>query len=108
MNGGTVNGTSALGTLHAADSSHIAFNGGRVNGYLFARENSRIDWSGGTVLNDVRLGHDAILTINGSDFKIGGVSVNNSVINSIQKDDLYNEGYRCLTGILANGEIINN
>jgi hypothetical protein len=108
MSGGTVNGTSALGTLHAAESSQITFNGGRVNEYLFARENSQIDWSGGTVSNDIRLGHNAILTISGSDFKIDGMQVSNDVINSIKGGDLYNETYRRLTGTLANGETINN
>jgi len=96
------------GTLHGAENSQITFNGGRVNGYLFARENSRIEWSGGTVSRDLRLGHDAVLTIYGTDFKIDGVSVSDNIITSIHNGDLYDETHRLLTGTLANGETINN
>lgn len=108
MNGGTVNGTSALGTLHASENSQITFMSGRVNGYLFGRENSQIYWSGGSISRDIRIGHYTILTIDGFDFEIDGITVNSDTISSINGGDLYDETYRRLSGTLANGEQFSN
>jgi hypothetical protein len=96
MSGGIVED----GGLGAYADSHVTISGGRINQGLWVLDNSQVTMSGGTIRDSIAV--DAKLIIEGSNFAIGG-----SVVGYGQYfvSDIF--GKR-LTGILANGDVLNN
>jgi len=85
--------------LYSFQNSYIAFSGGLIND-LRAYDNSQIDFTGGLIATDIRAGwydfgpHTSVITIYGSDFNypLGDITAS----------------FGRLTGILANGDLIDN
>jgi hypothetical protein len=102
MTGGTVGGQ-----VYAYNNSQVTISGGSVNGWMSVI-NGNIDWSGGTISQDLRLQETGSLTIHGSNFAIDGIPIGFGTIISTLGGAYESEPYRRLTGSLANGNIINN
>jgi len=101
----------AVGGLFAWGNSQIDFSGGSVYG-LHGYENSQIDLSGGIIGSGLYSGlyvdDLSVLTIEGSDFTVDGEYVGYGQLYSIYGWPSDDEPPRHLTGILANGDLIDN
>jgi hypothetical protein len=95
---GQFQGDQVSGVLWAYGSSQITISGGSIYG-LRADGSSTITMSGGTIGGNIMLNNGALLTLNGSNFTIDGISIGFGEI--VKKG-----GFRTLTGILANGDRI--
>jgi len=103
----TMTGGSVVYGLWAWDNSQVTMSSGSVGSFR-AWDNSQVNWSGGTVGGDIWLNHQSVLTIEGSDFAIDGTPFGNGDITSLFHSDPSADPLRHLTGILANGDIIDN
>ncbi len=117
MSGGTVT------DLYAYDSGQITMSQGSVKHFFVVKNNGRAMLSGGSILELVtcdsgqltisggawtwlEVENNSYVTIKGSNFAINGTPVNFGEITSL---GVYpNDSFRRLTGILANGDIIDN
>ncbi len=103
VSGGLIN----LG-LSAHDNSQVNVSGGVIRNLLNAYGNSQISVSGGLFNEKMYLSHDAVVTIDGSDFAVNGTDVGYIELTSILGDSYRYEPYRRLTGTLLNGNPLNN
>jgi len=95
----TFSGGTITAGLYGFQNSYIAFSGGLIND-LRVYDNSQIDFTGGMIAVDMRAGwyefgpHTGVITIYGSDFNypLGDITAS----------------FGRLTGILANGDLIDN
>jgi len=113
--------------LWAYDNSEVDLSGGTIGGYLYAQNNTRLNisdgsigtdlwlWNsnrsemyGGTIGYNILLGNSAILTLHGSDFSVDGQPVSSGDLTSILGGSYNGEPYRQITGVLANGDVLNN
>jgi hypothetical protein len=108
--------TMTSGIVHdnilAFGRSHLVISGGFLGRYnLFVSDDSHVEWSGGTLGGPIRLPNcNSRLTIYGSNFVIDGVSIDGSVLelrDYISSHPMHEHAH-IITGILANGDIINN
>lgn len=93
------------------NDSHADLSGGSILGALGLIGNSTANWSGTSVGTAFQLEHNSHLTIWGSDFAIDGISVGyGDIINTGEYVNSYGAAYSMgtLTGILDNGNTINN
>ena len=98
IDGGSVN---SLSIVH---DSQVTMTGGSV-GSLRAFHNSQVNWSGGTV-GYIWLEDQSVVTIEGSDFAIDGTPFVSGDITRLSDTLPWEDPPRRLTGILANGDII--
>ncbi|MFH1371799.1 MAG: PKD domain-containing protein [Planctomycetota bacterium] len=94
--------------LEAAGSSQVNICGGSIGSYLNAYASSRVDFSGGLIGGNLHLGNNSILTIYGSNFAVDGQPVGQIELTSILGHSANDEPHRQLTGILLNGDLIDN
>lgn len=94
--------------LRAFDRSQVEIYAGWMGDYLQAWDNTRINMSGGTLLNELVSDDSAVLTIHGSDFAVDGQPFGYGELTSLLGGYSYDEPVRHLTGTLANGESIDN
>ncbi len=93
--------------FYSSDSSQVNISGGSIK--LFElRDSSQVNISGGSIGENLLLSENAVLTIDGSDFAVDGQSVDDGKITSITGGPNHSEPYRHLTGILANGDLLDN
>lgn len=102
MSGGSVE------ELIASVSGRINISGGLVRGYLSSRNNGQVLLSGGSVSGSLIVYDNSNMIIDGSNFAIDGVPVSICEIKSLLGSEYWRESYRTLSGVLANGDIINN
>jgi len=102
VSGGTINYW-----LSAEDKSEVIVSGGSIGG-LNGSDSSQIIVSGGLFGKEVGVWDNAVCTINGSDFTVDGTSVGFTELTSIFGLKLEYEPYRRLTGILSNGDLLDN
>jgi hypothetical protein len=118
----TMTGGSVSGYLYACGDSRINVDGGSVNGLAIVQDsqvtmtagsvsslrafhNSQVNWSGGTV-GYIWLEDQSVVTIEGSDFAIDGTPFVSGDITRLSDTLPWEDPPRRLTGILANGDII--
>ena len=105
----TISGGCVQGRVQAYDNSQVTMSGGSVAWGLAATGgNSRVNWSGGIIAQDIQLEQNAILAIYGSNFAIDETPFGFGEITSILGGGFSDEAYRRITGTLAFGDIINN
>jgi len=80
---------------------------GLVDLSFFITNNSLVEWSGGTIRQDLGIDMEATLKIYGSNFAIDGIPVDFGEITSILGHTYSSDPFRRLTGTLINGDIIN-
>ena len=106
LNGG------AIGGLVPRDNSQVTIWGGVNNGALNAWGNSEIAVYGGSTARDIYAGVDSgdhsQITLIGSSFTVDGISVGYGTLYSVMGQAWVDETTRHLTGILANGNLIDN
>jgi hypothetical protein len=103
----TISGGNIANYLDINWSSQVVMSGGWVRN-LYAYDNSQTTMSGGAIGESIHLSQQAILTIDGSNFAIDGTPFSSGEITSIFGGGYSNDPFRTLTGVLANGDIINN
>jgi hypothetical protein len=96
-----------VSSLSAKDNASVTMSGGTVSD-LLAYDNATVTMSGGSVGGVFNLNDNVVLLIEGSGFAIDGVAVDNGDITSIFGDYFGNDPHRRLTGILQNGDVIDN
>ena len=106
----TISGGRIYGPLEARDNSVINFSDGTIDDYVRTYENSVVTISGGSVGGSVfqygpleARGNSQII-LKGSDFAVGGTPIGYGIIDSEGYDWIQGR----LTGILANGDTLNN
>ena len=67
-----------------------------------------MELSGGTIREDIQLDGNGVLTIKGSNFTVDGQSVGSGELTSILGGDYGNETFNRLTGMLENGDVLDN
>ena len=103
----TISGGTVLSGLYAQDNSQVTMSGGIMD-EVVVKNSGLINWSGGIIERDIQLEATAILRIDGSDFAIDGIPYDFGEIKSVLGGSQSQEPPRTLSGILANGDIINN
>lgn len=104
----TLSGGMVEGWLWAGDNSQVTISGGSVmNAPLWAYSNSQITMSGGSVPQFVMEDNVKAIII-GSNFLLDGEPVGYGYeIKSVLGGSVNDEPYRRITGILANGDVLN-
>lgn len=99
-----------IDSVNGINMSTVYISGGSIDSYLHVFEDSQITMSGGTIAESVTIGlsQNAILVLDGTNFAIDGIPFGLGEIKSMFGGYYGDEPYRRLTGILANGDIINN
>ncbi len=104
----TVSGGSIEEDLFARDSSQVTVSGGSIDLDLIASETSEVTISGGLISEGIWAGvrptDDSLITFDGSDFAINGISVGYGEFDTGGMDWVHGT----LTGTLANGDPLNN
>jgi hypothetical protein len=98
-----------IGYLWAHDNSQLTISGGTISSRLEIYESSKVIMSGGTIPPDslTLVCTNAEWIISGSSFAIDGSPVEYGRISSILNSGWQSEPYRRITGILANGDLLN-
>lgn len=87
-------------SLNIYNSSQVEVSGGTIDSDLHSEGNSRANILGGYIGGDIKLSEEGIVTIYGNDFVLNGVAVGAGTFGA--------GGGGRLTGLLANGDPINN
>ena len=101
-----ISGGSIL-SLDTSDNSYSEISGGSISS-LILRGNAHVELLGGAISNELQVQANSTLLIYGSDFEVDGQPVGFGEITSILGGNFINEPHRYLTGILANGGIVDN
>ena len=97
-----ISGGSMDSWVHTFDNVEMTITGGDIGSFVDAWDDSRITISGGTIGECISSIGDALITLIGTDFAVNGTGVGNGDFAS----DYATAG--TLTGILANGDALNN
>ena len=96
------------GDLYAYANSQVSISGGQVSGYLFANGSNQVIISGGSISGAMYANSSSQITLLGSNFAIDGIPIGFGEITSILGGYYTNDPFRTITGILANGDLVNN
>jgi hypothetical protein len=97
-----ISGGSMGAWVQSLGSSEVTISGGEINLFVEAWDNSRVTISGGTIGGRIAAVRDGLITLVGSDFAVNGTPV---AYGDFASDYAING---TLTGILANGDTLNN
>jgi hypothetical protein len=97
-----ISGGSMGAWVQSLSSSEVTISGGEINLFVEAWDNSRVTISGGTIGGRIAAIRDGLITLVGSNFAVNGTPVG---YGDFASDYAING---TLTGILANGDILNN
>ena len=103
MSGGSLNWY-----LQALGDSQVTISGGEIIGDLVASDNSQMDVYGVSITRDITATKKGVLTIHGTNFEIDGQPFGYGELTSLLGGPHSSEPHRRLTGMLANGTMIDN
>jgi len=94
--------------LRARDSSQVTMSGGSLVCHLYTEDNSQVTLSGGSIGYSLVARDSGILTVIGSDFAVDGEPFGYGELTTILNGCDVSQPGRRLTGILANGDLLDN
>jgi hypothetical protein len=97
----------SLSNLYTYDNSVVEISGGSISSSPYFMGASYTTWSAGTITGFLHVESEAILTIRGTGFAVDGAPVGFGELSSILGTGGF-EPARRLTGVLQNGQVINN
>ncbi len=97
-----ISGGSMGAWVQSLGSSEVTMSGGEINLFVEAWDNSRVTISGGTIGGRIAAVREGLITLTGSNFAVNGTPV---AYGDFASDYAING---TLTGILANGDTLNN
>lgn len=104
----SIYGGSIGNRLDSWDNSKMTIYGGSIGNDFSSWHSSQMTIYGGSIGGDLISDGEAIVTIYGSDFAVDGTPVGYAELVSLFSSSYGNEPGRHLTGMLANGEMIDN